>query len=68
MDLWSKDELARIVRPAEATRMLHRSRSSMWRDVRDGRLHPPCSLGPRARGWPLWVLLTCYGVPFQIAA
>ncbi len=39
----------------------------MWRDVRDGRLCPPCTLGPRARGWPMWVLLQAYGVPFHAA-
>jgi len=50
-------DLARIIRPGEACRLLGRSRSSLWRDVRDGRLPAPIKIGPRARGWVMAILL-----------
>jgi len=54
-------ELARIVRPTEAARITGRSKTSLWRDVKAGRLEAPLKLGPRSIGWRLRTLLTAYG-------
>lgn len=53
-------ELARIVRPTEASRITGRSKTSLWRDVEAGRLEAPLKLGPRSIGWRLRTLLTAY--------
>ena len=53
-------ELVRIIRPAEATHITGRSKTSLWRDVKAGRLEAPLKLGPRSIGWRLRTLLTAY--------
>lgn len=54
-------ELVRIIRPTEATKITGRSKTSLWRDVKAGRLEAPLKLGPRSIGWRLRTLLTAYG-------
>ena len=42
----------RIIRPAEACRILGIGRSTLYRQVSAGRLPPPIKITPGASGWP----------------
>jgi prophage regulatory protein len=41
-----------MLRVAEVERLTGRSRSSLYRDVAEGRLSAPVKIGPRAVAWP----------------
>lgn len=43
--------LSRILRPAQAARLLGISRATLYRWERDGRLAPRVILGPGTSGW-----------------
>jgi prophage regulatory protein len=45
-------KLFAMVRPSGAMLCLGRGRTSLWADIKNGRLMPPVRLGPRAVGWP----------------
>jgi len=42
----------KIIRFSEASRVLNKSRGSMYRDIKNRLLPPPFSLGQRSVGWP----------------
>lgn len=50
-------ELARVVRPKEAAKILGIARTTLWRHAKEGRLPPALKIGPRSRGWTLAALL-----------
>ena len=56
----TKLDLLRIVRPNEAVKLVGRSKPSIYRDIRAGRLPPWLKLGDNARGQHLGVLLRAY--------
>jgi hypothetical protein len=57
----TKLDLLRIVRPAEAARLLARSETSLWRDAKRGKIAWR-RIGPAAVGVPLGELLRAYGL------
>ena len=52
-DIVDLDELpdCALISPRQLQALAQRSRVSMWRDVRDGRLPEPVKLGPNSIRW-----------------
>ena len=51
-------QFARMLRLPAVEDRVGRKRSSIYRDVAEGRFPPPVKLGPRAIGWPEHVIDT----------